>query len=129
MNNTQKLYYRFKFEQKLPKCIQYNVKPVTIHKVINSKDPTSQTFRPTTHRDLKLLNQGCSGIDRFIIRALKTENTKLLRICYKHYKDDLFYFCEDVIPLGDRYIPNIRNIYKPFLSFKGYRYDYENNNA
>lgn len=122
MNSKQKAYYRYKYEQKLPKVIQHNLKPVSVHEVVNSKVESYFSMRGTCHRELHWFAEGFITVEQLVTTALERNNVKLMRLCYKHYKDVFLRFSRTVIPRNYTHIPNIRNIYKPFITYRGYKY-------
>lgn len=123
MNSTQKAFYRYKYEKNLPKLLRQDVKPVSIHKVINSKVLNSfYSMRGTCHLELSWLNEGFISVEDLVRIALSRQNIKLMRLCFKHYNKTFLSIASDIIPMNDLSVGITKEMYKPFLTFAGYKH-------
>lgn len=98
MNKYQKLFYRYKFEQKVPTCIRHNITKVSIHDVINSKavlkqDKGSLVFRVNGER-VRCFPAGvavdvkrCFDLEKFIYKAFNLNHRGMLRVCFNRFSD------------------------------------------
>lgn len=114
MNNTQKLFYRYKFEQKLPRCIQHKLTPISIHQVINSKD--SERIRRYNYPLHFGYRRRKDNIKAFVYHALYQNDIKMLRVVIKRFPNELLEQVYTVIPKGED-----KKRYTPFRLFKGWK--------
>lgn len=118
INPTQKRYYKYLHNSKLSRLVRGNLKPVTIHEVINSKVNLRQyNQRGTQHRELKLFNNGQMRLESVIKWSFERNNSKIKRLLYKRYK-------QEFLTLASKYevydISGLR-YQDPFIVDKGYR--------
>ena len=76
MNATQRKYYRYLYEQRLPSAIRNDLTPVSIHQVINSKTPVKVRYP-------KLERYRSTGA--FIYNAFHHRNFKAIRIVFNKF--------------------------------------------
>ena len=113
MNNTQKLFYRYKYEQKLPLCIRYTLTETNIHHVINSKDVN---FVRSGGYPIQFgYRRKKDNIKGFVFHALHNNDIKMLRVVLKRFPEELLKQVFDVTP---KYEPKQ---YIPLRMFNGWK--------
>lgn len=117
MNNTQKRFYIYKYNQKLPVCLRSNLKTINIHQVINSKVPSERRSEfplQFTYRRRK------DNIKNFVYHALYNQDIKMLRITIERFPCELLLQI-NIIPKGEH-----KTKYIPFYRFKGWQIKLDN---
>lgn len=118
INATQKRYYRYVHNLKLNSKVRVNLRPVSIHEVINSKVNLRQyNQRGTQHRELKLFNKGQMKLESVIKWSLERSNSKVKRLLYKRYKQDFLSLASKF----NSYEVGGKQHQDPFIVDKGYR--------
>lgn len=90
-------FHRYKYEQQIPAIIRNNVKSISIHEVINER-VISDVRRPIPKYILKMMKLDRTPkrkIELFIIYAFSEKNTRLIRIVFNKFFNELVTLLKD----------------------------------
>lgn len=115
MTTLRKRYHEYIANDKLPKSLHCNLEYVSIHEVINDS-ARLPTIGGTTHRMVKLFNEGGMSLTSLIRYSLDRQNKKIMRLLYKRYR---IQFMQTAIEYK---LYHAHKLYDPFVLMDGYKH-------